>query len=119
MATTKPKTVRPGARSKLAAAAAKSKLGRKPPPPNESRRDRFVRIGAKRMENVIRQIQLLGNLCGANYECSGDDLVLMRDSIHHELEMALARFTPKKRQTASNGFSFAPSPHTSHEANRV
>lgn len=116
---TKPKTIKPGARSKLATAAAKSKLGRKPPPPNETRRDRFVRIGAKRMENVIRQIQLLGNLCGANYECSGDDLVLMRDSIHHELEMALARFTPKKRQAASAGFSFASSPPTKHDASRV
>lgn len=83
----------------------KAKLGRKPPPENETRHDRFMRIGTKRMQNAIRQIQLLGNLCSPNYECDADDLSLMRDTIHHELDMALARFTPRKREGIS-AFSF-------------
>lgn len=88
------------------AAAKRSRLGRKPPPPNESRHDRFMRIGTKRMNNAIRQIQLLGNLCSPNYECDANDLALMRDAIVHELDMALARFTPRKRQGSAEAFSF-------------
>lgn len=106
MASSRPKTIKPGARTKLASKP-RSKLGRKPPPPNETRRDRFERIGAKRMQNVLRQIQLLGNLCSPNYECSDVDLVSMRDTIHRELEMALARFTPRKRAATSQAFSFS------------
>lgn len=87
------------------AQSAAKKLGRKPPPENETRHDRFMRIGTKRMNNAIRQIQLLGNLCSPNYECDADDLSLMRDAIVHELDMALARFTPRKRQGVS-AFSF-------------
>lgn len=83
-----------------------SRLGRKPVPEGETRHDRFMRIGTKRMNNAIRQIQLLGNLCSPNYECDAHDLALMRDAIIHELDMALARFTPRKRQGEAPAFSF-------------
>lgn len=86
-------------------AAPNPKLGRKPVPENENRHDRFIRIGTKRVNNAIRQIQLLGNLCSPNYECDANDLSLMRDAILHELDMALARFTPRKR-TGGEAFSF-------------
>lgn len=86
---------------------AERKLGRKPVPENETRHDRFVRIGDKRMSAVIRQIQLLGNLCSPNYECDANDLALMRATVIRELDMALARFTPRKR-TAAAPFSFKP-----------
>lgn len=77
------------------------RMGRKPVPENESRADRFKRIGTKRMNNVIRQIQLLGNLCSPNYDCEPNDLALIRDTVIRELDMALARFTPRKRSAAS------------------
>lgn len=92
-------------RPRTVAPSPKSRLGRKPPPPNETRHDRFIRIGTKRMKNVIRQIQLLGNLCSPNYECEPDDLALIRDTVLGELEMALARFSPKKRAAIAS-FSF-------------
>lgn len=95
---------KPRANAKTATA---TKLGRKPPPPNETRHDRFVRIGTKRVQNAIRQIQLLGNLCSPNYECDAHDLALMRDTIISELDMAIARFSPRKRATAET-FTFAP-----------
>lgn len=82
------------------------RLGRKPVPEGETRHDRFMRIGTKRMNNAIRQIQLLGNLCSPNYECDANDLALMRDAIIRELDMALARFTPRKRQGTAAAFSF-------------
>jgi len=89
------------------------RMGRKPVPENESRADRFKRIGAKRMNAAIRQIQLLGNLANPNYECNGDDLALMRDTIIHELESAMARFSPRKRSTAT-GFTFESPGQTTH-----
>lgn len=87
------------------AAPKRAKLGRKPVPENESRHDRFVRIGEKRMQNVIRQVQLLGNLCSPNYDCDANDLTLMRSTIDRELDMAFARFTPRKRENGT-AFSF-------------
>jgi len=104
-ATTKSRTIAPGARTQLSARQQGRRMGRKPPPENESKHDRFKRIGTKRVNNAIRQIQLLGNLCGANYECDANDLALMRGVIIRELDMALARFTPRKR-TGGKGFSF-------------
>lgn len=88
-----------------AAGPARRKMGRKPVPENESRHERFVRLGTRRMNNAIRQIQLLGNLCSPNYECDADDLTRMRDAIHRELDMALARFSPRKRAEVS-AFTF-------------
>lgn len=101
----KPRTVAaaPSARLK---APPKPRMGRKPVPENETRSDRFKRLGTKRMNNVIRQIQLLGNLCSPNYECDGNDLALMRSTILRELDMAIARFTPRKRDTGKAAFSF-------------
>lgn len=96
-------------KAKKTAASARSqgrRMGRKPVPENETRHDRFIRIGTKRVNNAIRQIQLLGNLCSPNYECDANDLALMRDTILHELDMAIARFTPRKRQGAEAPFSF-------------
>lgn len=87
-------------------AMAKARMGRKPVPENESRHERFVRIGDKRMTQVIRQIQLLGNLCSPNYECDGEDLALMRSTVLRELDLALSRFSPKKRSEVER-FSFA------------
>lgn len=81
------------------------RLGRKPPPPNETRRDRFLRIGQRRMNNVIRQIQLLGNLSSSTYDCQQQDIDLIREVIARELEAALSRFTPRQRQ-GSRDFSF-------------
>jgi len=98
---------------KAVAAPPIRRMGRKPVPENETRAERFKRIGTKRVNAAIHQIQLLGNLCNPNYECNADDLALMRDAIIYELEMALARFTPRKRQAAT-GFTFEAKPATTH-----
>lgn len=114
----RPVRTRPGQTTSAAPRSARAqgrRLGRKPPPENESRHERFMRIGTKRMNNAIRQIQLLGNLCGPNYDCDAHDLASMRDAIHRELDMALARFTPRKRQGGAAAFTFgANSDETTH-----
>jgi hypothetical protein len=83
----------------------KARLGRKPPPPNESKRDRFCRIGERRMNEVIGKIALLGNLSGPQYECTHDDLERMKSTIQIALDGAMSRFGRTVRQQAT-GFSF-------------
>lgn len=103
-------------RTAVAARTAKARMGRKPVPENETRTDRFKRIGTKRVNAAIRQIQLLGNLSSPNYDCEPHDLALMRDAIIHELDMAVARFTPRKRTAGAPTFTFnaRPTNQTEH-----
>lgn len=110
-ATTRPATPQGGVTAGGAGPA--QRQGRRPPPPNESRRDRFLRIGQRRMNNVIRQIQLLGNLSSSAYDCQQSDIDLMREVIARELEAALGRFTPRQRQGGSPTFTF-DGRHTHH-----
>lgn len=84
----------------------KARLGRKPPPPNESRRDRFCRIGERRMNEIVGKIALLGNLSGTQYECTPEDLERMKSTITTSLEAALSRFNRTVRQR-DQGFSFS------------
>ncbi len=83
------------ARAKALSASRRIKRGRKSPPQNENRHDRFTRVGTRRMQNTIHQIRLLGNLCRPIYQCDTKDLTLVRNTIINELDMALARFAPR------------------------
>lgn len=74
----------------------RQRLGRKPPPPNESKRDRFKRIGERRMNEVLSKIALLGNLSSASYDVTGEDVAAIRETIVQGLDAALARFTPRR-----------------------
>jgi hypothetical protein len=84
----------------------KARLGRKPPPPNETRRDRFKRIGERRMTEVLGKIALLGNLSSPAYDVTEADIVAMRETMHHAIEAAFARFTPRKLATGKPSFKF-------------
>lgn len=83
----------------------RKRLGRKPPPPNETARDRFCRIGERRMSEIIGKITLLGNLSGANYDCTEADLEAMKSSLQSAIDGAFARFRPSAKAKAG-AFSF-------------
>lgn len=93
-----------------------ARKGRKPPPPNETRRDRFCRIGERRVNDVLGKIMLLGNLSSPNYECTAEDLHNMRQTLDDAIEIAFARFTPRKFASREH-FSFKrgnAGDHTEH-----
>lgn len=90
----------------------RQRLGRKPPPPNETKRDRFRRIGERRMNEVLSKIALLGNLSSPSYDVTREDVDAMRETIIQAMEAALARFTP--RRTVSERPSFAFDQRTTH-----
>ncbi len=79
----------------------RQRLGRKPPPPNESKRDRFCRIGERRMTEIVSKIALLGNLSGSQYECTQADIDNMRETVQNALDIAMSRFAPRTRESTT------------------
>lgn len=74
--------------------------------PNESKRDRFVRLGGARMGKVLKGIEGLGNLSGAAYEYSEADVSKMRTAIQNATDAALRRFDPNAKRETKATFSF-------------
>ena len=68
----------------------------------ETKRDRFIRIGNARMNRVIHSIHLLGNMGNSNYESTEEDVRAMQNSIIDELGKVIERMskTVSKRPTA-------------------
>lgn len=69
-----------------------TRMGRKPPPPNETPRQRFGRIGQARMVNALHAIRLIGNLAASGYEYTADDIGLMHSTLKEALDLAFDRF---------------------------
>lgn len=65
-----------------------------PPPPEEKegRRDKFERIGGKRVLRIMNDIRLLGNLSSGNYAWTPNDIDLIRATIAEHLDRVLMRF---------------------------
>jgi hypothetical protein len=77
------------------------------PPEDEGRRDKFVRLGTRRVNRALTSIRLLGNLASSNYEWNEQDIAAMRLSIVSALDQSLSRFD--RRKPAIPAFSgFAP-----------
>lgn len=68
-------------------------------PPGRPRRDRFIRVAARRTQRVLQDIQLLARCSNkAAYDYSGDDVVKIFTAIEQELKMARVRFEPEERK---------------------
>lgn len=68
------------------------KRGRKPPPPGETKRDRFVRLCEHRMAKAINAIELLGNLSAPHYAWVPEDLDPMHTALMDTIERTFSRF---------------------------
>lgn len=72
------------------------KRGRKPPPPSETARDRFVRIGNRRMAQALTAIRLLGNMASPHYAWTPEDLERMHAALMDQIDKTFARFEAKE-----------------------
>ena len=63
-----------------------------PDPIEETKRERFLRIGTARMNRVLDHIRLLGNLSNSNYEWTEQDIRTIQNAIVDELGKTTARF---------------------------
>lgn len=68
------------------------KRGRKPPPPGETKRDKFVRLCEHRMNKAVRAIELLGNLTAPHYAWTPEDEERMHSALMDAIERTFARF---------------------------
>jgi hypothetical protein len=78
------------------------KRGRKTPPSGESKRDRFVRLGEKRVLKAVEAISLIGNLSAPHYDWNEDDLDKMHTALMDAIERTFARFETKTRGPAAD-----------------
>ena len=82
------------------------KKGRRPPPPNETARQRFLRIGQPRVVAAVKAIRLLGNLARGDYEWSPEDVTRFRYAILHELDLVTTEFDKSPKNKGEVSFSF-------------
>ena len=73
---------------------------------SNSRRDRFERVASKRVDRVIKDIQLLANCSNTNnYEYTSSDVEKMLKAIKAELKLLEAAFSTGVRDS-DEGFKF-------------
>lgn len=64
----------------------------------ETKRDRFLRIGNARMQRALNGIRLLGNLANSNYEWTEEDVRAMQNSVIDTLTRTVNRFSKKSAE---------------------
>ncbi|WP_372815913.1 hypothetical protein [Psychrobacter sp.] len=73
---------------------------------SNGRRDRFERVASKRVDRVIKDIQLLANCSNTNnYEYTSSDVEKMLKAIKAELKLLEAAFSTGVRDS-DEGFKF-------------
>lgn len=66
----------------------------------ESKRERFIRIAAKRTQHVLERVRILGNCANRSvYEYSSDDVDKIFAAIEEELQDTRRRFKDRKKRT--------------------
>jgi hypothetical protein len=71
--------------------------------PEETPRDRFLRLAPARTEKVLHGIKLLGNLTGHGYEYTPEEAQQIMDALFDAVHDLKRRFEKKK---AKKSFSF-------------
>ena len=64
----------------------------------ETRKERFRRVATRRTNNILRQIQILGNCSNkSSYSYTEEDIKKIFSAIEGELRAVKARFVNKKK----------------------
>jgi len=81
-----------------------AKKARASNPKDESKRDKFIRLGEKRMTAALKYLKLVGNLAGPGYEYTSQDSVCILETLAKAVDGVRASFAGKQSQ--SDGFTF-------------
>jgi len=74
-----------------------ARKGRVAPPPDETKRQCFVRLADKRTVRTIQLIRMIGQMGGqSRYEYSGADVEKIRSTLHYELGLMVTKLNPNK-----------------------
>lgn len=84
--------------------ARKSKSPRKPREvidrTDETKADKFRRLGQQRVTKAVKAITVIGNLSGAGYEYTETQIAAIKDALSFAVSNTLARFQPKQKKEA-------------------
>lgn len=70
------------------------------------RRERFIKVGERRINNALKAISLIGNLSNkGNYEYSQAEVRKIERVLKEELASTMSRFD-NNNSKSKNGFSF-------------
>lgn len=68
------------------------------PPAGETSRDKFIRLATNRATTAMYSIRLLGNLANRHvYQYEDEDIRVIRETLHAQIDEALSQFAPKTR----------------------
>ncbi len=67
--------------------------------------DRFKQIGQKRLKAAVKMIGLIGNLSGAGYEFTDEQVEKIRSTLQEATDNAMARFDKERKKTLTSNCS--------------
>tara|TARA_B100000524_G_scaffold348381_1_gene252740 strand:- start:4944 stop:5174 length:231 start_codon:yes stop_codon:yes gene_type:complete len=71
------------------------------------RRERFIKVGERRVNNALKAINLIGNLSNkANYEYSSAEIKKIEKVLKDELFSTMEKFNSSNNKNLKKGFSF-------------
>lgn len=74
-------------------------------PKEESRHDKFLRLGQARINRALVTMRLIGNLAGTNYEYNEQDVTAIKQALQAGVEATLSKFQMNKKPPAAS-FTF-------------
>lgn len=74
-------------------------------PENETKEAKFVRLATMRMDKALKAIRLIGNLSGAGYAYSPDQVEAMTTAVAVAAKETFSRFVPGGK-TEKTSFTF-------------
>lgn len=84
--------------------ATAAKRGRKPPPENETKREKFLRLAHPRLIKAIKAVRVLTNFARGDYEWDDRDVIYMETMLQrelNELKQAFSRGGKKRAITVA------------------
>lgn len=79
--------------------------GKKTPPKEETKNQRFQRVVLPRVQKALKAIQLIGNCAGSGYECSDTEAAQMFNALTDAVNSAQEKFMRKSVSQAEFKFT--------------
>ena len=70
----------------------KPRKAKTPAPENETKADKFKRLGTARLSKALKTIKLIGNLSGAGYDYDDDQIKKIEDALSGQVTATMQKF---------------------------
>lgn len=86
--------------------AKKTRTRGTPPPKDETKEARFIRVCTARVRKAVKAISNIGNCASSNYSYTPEQLVVLNQSLITAMDDMQAKF--QKKVVTTSEFSFTP-----------